>query len=570
MAPSRIRKALGAVKDQTSIGLAKVGSSNAISDLDVAIVKATRHDEQPAEEKYIREILSLTCYSRMYISSCVSSISKRLTKTRSWAVALKSLVLLHRLLIEGDPAYEQEIFFATRRGTRLLNLSDFRDTSRTDSWDFSAFVRTFALYLDEHLEFRMLGRRVRRTRSIGGDDDDVEATPSSVRSTPVREMKTERIFNRTQHLQLLLERFIACRPTGAAKNSRIVAIALYPMVKESYQIYFDLIEIMGILIDRFMELEVADCVKVHEIFSRISKQFEELDKCYKWCKTVGIARSSEYPDVEKITPKKLEVMEEFIRDKSALASRKLKQVDDAAVETKPAEETEYDINSIKALPAPESAGEVVVELVEVVVGGEEVTKPEKPEEEPADFLNLGAEAVKPEEHGDQLALALFDGGATDAAAPPKWEAFTSEENADWETALVQSASSLSTQKAALGGGFDQLLLDAMYQHQPPAGNALGFTGSASSMAVPQGQPLLALPAPLAPTGALAGGDPFAASLVVEPPAYVRISDMEKKQHLLVEEQIMWQQYAKEGMRGQLELARLQQNPYPMGGHQQRF
>lgn len=214
MAPSRIRKALGAVKDQTSIGLAKVGSSNAISDLDVAIVKATRHDELPAEEKYIREILSLTCYSRMYISSCVSSISKRLTKTRSWAVALKSLILLHRLLIEGDPAYEQEIFFATRRGTRLLNLSDFRDTSRSDSWDFSAFVRTFALYLDEHLEFRMLGRRVRRTRSIGGDDDDVEATPSSARSTPVREMKTERIFNRTQHLQLLLERFLACRPTG--------------------------------------------------------------------------------------------------------------------------------------------------------------------------------------------------------------------------------------------------------------------------------------------------------------------------------------------------------------------
>ncbi|MQM19442.1 hypothetical protein Taro_052444, partial [Colocasia esculenta] len=68
-------------------------------------------------------------------------------------VALKALILIHRLLIEGDPAYEQEIYFATRRGTRLLNMADFRDTSRSDSWNFSAFVRTFALYLDEHLEW---------------------------------------------------------------------------------------------------------------------------------------------------------------------------------------------------------------------------------------------------------------------------------------------------------------------------------------------------------------------------------------------------------------------------------
>lgn len=219
MAPSRIRKAFGAVKDRTSIGLAKVSSSNAICDLDVAIVKATRHDDHPAEEKYIREILSLTCYSRANINCCVTSISKRLNKTHNWTVALKALILVHRLLIEGDPAYEQEIFFATRRGTRLLNMSDFRDTSRSDSWDFSAFVRTFALYLDEHLEFRMQGRRrVRRNKSRGAyvDEEEYEATPPAPRSTPIREMKTDRIFSRTQHLQQLLERFLACRPTGGS------------------------------------------------------------------------------------------------------------------------------------------------------------------------------------------------------------------------------------------------------------------------------------------------------------------------------------------------------------------
>lgn len=217
MAPSKIRRALGAVKDQTSIGLAKVGSSASLADLDVAIVKATRHEEQPAEEKHIREILSLTCYSRAFISSCVNTLARRLNKTKNWTVALKTLVLIHRLLSDGDPAYEQEIFFSTRRGTRFLNMSDFRDSSTSSSWDYSAFVRTYALYLDERLEYRMQSRRGKRS-AFGFDDEDDDTGPNQmavcVRATPVREMRTEQVFSRVQHLQQLVERFLACRPTG--------------------------------------------------------------------------------------------------------------------------------------------------------------------------------------------------------------------------------------------------------------------------------------------------------------------------------------------------------------------
>lgn len=216
MAPSTIRKAIGAVKDQTSISLAKVGSSNSLGDLEVAIVKATRHDEYPAEERHIREILSLTCYSRAYISSCVNTLSRRLSKTKNWIVALKTLILIQRLLSDGDPAYEQEIFFSTRRGTRLLNLSDFRDISHSNSWDYSSFIRTYALYLDERLEYRMQSRRGKRS-AFAYEEDEEEASQHNQappRATPVREMKNELIFSRMQHLQQLLERLLACRPTG--------------------------------------------------------------------------------------------------------------------------------------------------------------------------------------------------------------------------------------------------------------------------------------------------------------------------------------------------------------------
>ncbi|CAL9208688.1 putative clathrin assembly protein At1g03050 [Musa acuminata AAA Group] len=574
MAPSTIRKALGAVKDQTSIGLAKVSNSTMLSELDVAIVKATRHDEFPAEEKHIREILSLTCYSRAYVGACVSSLSRRLGKTQSWTVALKTLILIHRLLTEGDPAYEQEIFFATRRGTRMLNMSDFRDNSGADAWDFSSFVRTYALYLDERLDYRMHGRRKRRgSRSNINDDEEEEAAAAaatSSKATPVREMTTDRIFARTRHLQHMLERFLACRPTGAAKHDRIVAVALYPLVKESFQIYYDLTEIMNIFIDRFMDLEVPECVCIHEIFSRLAKQFDELDLFYGWSKSAGVCRSSEYPEVERISPKKLDVMDEFIRDKAALAHAKEQRSleaerDPPDHEDAPPEddEPEYEMNSIKTLPAPEADAEATQQeqaVAEVKVDKEE----EKEEEEEVDLLNLKEDAMTGEEHGNMLALALFDQHMSSDAAP-KCEAFPNGDSSNWEMALVETASNLSGQKASLGGGFDMMLLDGMYtKAQATAGYGYASSGSASSVVVhaPPAKPMLALPAP-AVDGATygGGGDPFAASLMVPPPSYVQMSDMEKKQHLLTEEQRVWQQYAKDGMQGQLALAKLQQQQY---------
>ena len=57
---------------------------------------------------------------------------------------------------------------------------------------------------------------------VGGDTvDDKQDKPEAdlskaivVRSQPTAEMKTEEIFTRVQHLQQLLDRFLACRPAG--------------------------------------------------------------------------------------------------------------------------------------------------------------------------------------------------------------------------------------------------------------------------------------------------------------------------------------------------------------------
>ncbi|KAJ0265050.1 putative clathrin assembly protein [Hirschfeldia incana] len=592
MASSKLRRAIGAVKDQTSVGLAKVGGrSSSLTELEVAIVKATRHDEYPAEEKYVREILSLTSYSRNYVSACVSILSRRLNRTKNWSVALKTLILIQRMLTQGDKAYEEEIFFATRRGTRLLNMSDFRDADGSDTWDYSAFVRTYALYLDERLDFRMQRRKGKNVDGGGGgddssgdeEDDDHRETKNDNRSRalvvntkPVTEMKTEKIFIRVQLLQQLLDRFLACRPTGNAKNNRVVIVALYPIVKDSFQIYCNITEIMGVLIDRFMELDVQDSIKVYDIFSRVSKQLDELDPFHGWCKKMGVARSSEYPELEKITKKKLDIMDEFIRDKSVLAAQALMSPSRKSNKSEEEEikDIQEDTNSIKALPAPNQEEEE--EEKEETETKKDVQEEVSRQDQEGDLLDLTGEAGDTTlSVGDSLALALFDGAvATETASGPGWEAFD-DDSADWETALVKSATRLSSQKSELGGGFDRLLLDGMYQYGAVnASTAYGSSGSASSVAFGSaGRPaasMLALPAPpLAANGnggrSLVTMDPFAASLEVAPPPYVQMSDMEKKQRLVMEEQMMWDQYNRNGRLGHMQ--NQQQHfhvPYSMG------
>ncbi|KAL3729674.1 hypothetical protein ACJRO7_026757 [Eucalyptus globulus] len=534
MGSSKLRRALGAVKDQTSIGLAKVGPGRSShSDLEIAIVKATRHDDFPAEEKHIQEIINLTCYSRSSISACIDTLSKRLNKTRNWTVALKTLILIQRLLTKGDPAYEEEIFFATRRGTRFLNMSDFRDASGSNSSDFSAFVRTYAMYLDEQLEYRMLGRR--RTRGkYGLDEEEEEDGQGSTKITPVREMKYDEMFSKMQHFQQLFQRFLACKPTGRVKNDRLIFVALYAIVKESFQLYCEMREIMVILFDRFTEMELADCGKAYEIFLRVRKQFYALEEFYAWCKNVGIARTSEYPEIERITHKKLYLMERVIRDKVAVAkgwrapNAKPKNV--IVQETVEAEASEPNMNSVTALPPPPEG------LSESAVVEKEEPKKEDTQQQ-ADLLNLGDNSAAPAEHGDKMAWTLFDGDALPVGPDPapKWEAFGND-TADWESPLVQSASSL-----------DMWSFNGMNQHGATAAGArtsaaYAGNGSASSVTVtPAGQPaMLALPAPPAPVGGATSNfaDPFAVSLTVAPPPCVQVSDLEKKQRHLVDEQLL--------------------------------
>ncbi|GMJ15858.1 Epsin-like clathrin adaptor [Hibiscus trionum] len=616
MAPSTLRKAIGAVKDQTSIGIAKV-ASNMAPELEVAIVKATSHDDDPADEKYVRQILSLTSYSGGYVRACVYTVSRRLGKTRDWIVALKALVLVHRLINDGGPVFQEEILYATRKGTRLLNLSDFRDEAHSNSWDHSAFVRAYAMYLDQRLELLLSDRKSGRgsggishgnggDRYGGGRDNVIIRSPSprlneyghgdfrcdnaygaygvprKTRSygdvseavglrdgkeekktvTPLREMDPEMMFGKIGHLQRLLDRFLLCRPTGLAKISRMILYALYPVVIESFQLCTDICEALAVLLDKFFDMEYPDSVKAFDAYTSAAKQIDELIAFYNWCKDMGVARSSNYPEVQRITSKLLETLEVYVKD----GAKRPKSPREEGTPPPPKEEEPIpDMNEIKALPPPENHTPPPPPPPE--------PEPVKPQEPQEDLVNLRDDAVTADDQGNKLALALFNGPSDNNGnaftwngqpeVTSAWQTPAAEPGkADWELALVESASNLPRQKAALGGGLDPLLLNGMYDQgtvMQHVSTAQLSGGSASSVALPgpgkSTTQVLALPAPDG-TVQNVNQDPFTASLSIPPPSYVQMSDMEKKQHLVVQEQQVWQQYARDGMQGQTSLAKI--------------
>ncbi|KAK3162643.1 hypothetical protein QOZ80_1BG0091910 [Eleusine coracana subsp. coracana] len=516
MAPSKLREALGAAKDKTTIGLARTCSADDVSaDLEAAIVKATAHGELLTAadvEAHVQEILTLTRYSRARVSACAASVSRRLARTRAWPVALRALALAHRLLAEGDPAFEPELLLALASARRRRVLDDVasrfgaRARAGSSAWDFAAFVRAYAAYLHDRLNLRtqQQGPIVSSPRKKRDSlDDDADA-------------------NEEWELRLgrLLDRATDCRPVGRARTRPAVTAAVRAVVTESAATYCELTGVAAALVDRFADLDTPGCVRVHAAFTAMARTVDELHEFYCWCTASAVCRPCDVPEVERVRQKKLDLMEEFIRDRlvssrgrsqsppAPLLGPTCPRVDDNDVQ---AETDEFIVSAHNK----KNSGNDALSVVD--------------DDKMADFLNLN-EGTSPrpssKEHAQNLSLTLLDGDTAEQQTQ-KWAAFEDDPFVtDKEVAPVQLTSRLATQHA-------NAVLHAV--GNATATNEPVFAGSASSVA------LLALPPPPGADAAAAKADPFAASLAVPPPTYVQMVDLQTRQRLLVEEQMAWQQ-----------------------------
>ncbi|KAG2323831.1 hypothetical protein Bca4012_038102 [Brassica carinata] len=446
------RRAYGALKDTTKVGLVRVNSDYA--DIEVAIVKATNHVECPPKDRHLTKIFIATSATRPRadVAYCIHTLSRRLHKTRNWTVALKALLVLHRLVREGDPTFREELLNFSRKG-RFLQLSNFKDDSSTAAWDCSVWVRAYALFLEERLQcFRVLKYDIEAERLP-------KVSPGQEKGySKTRDLDNEQLLEQLPALQQLLHRLMGCKPEGAAKNNHIIQYALALVLKESFKVYCAINEGIINLVEKFFEMPRHDAVKALDIYKRAGLQAGNLSHFYEVCKGLELARNFQFPVLREPPQSFLATMEEYMRD----APQMVDVSDGPLLLTyRPDEEVSDEPSHEEHEPSLPSDSTVIPS---------EETQPPASAETPQnlidtdDLLGLNNDAPDPLEILDQNALALalvstdvessiFDFGQASDLDP-----------SGWELALVTTPSSdiSATTERQLAGGLDTLTLNSLY------------------------------------------------------------------------------------------------------------
>lgn len=494
-----LRKALGALKDTTTVSLAKVNSD--YKELDIAIVKATNHVERPAKEKHIRAVFASISATRPRadVAYCIHALAKRLSKTHNWAVALKTLIVIHRALREVDPTFHEEVINYGRSRSHMLNMAHFKDDSSANAWDYSAWVRSYALFLEERLEcFRVLKY-------------DIETDPPRT-----KDLDTAELLEHLPALQLLLFRVLGCQPQGAAVHNFVIQLALSLVASESIKIYQAISDGTVNLVDKFFEMQRHDALKALDIYRRAGQQAERLSEFYEVCKSIDIGRGERFIKIEQPPASFLQAMEEYVKEAPRGSTFRKDQTVDNKVDAP------KEILAIEDKKTPE-----VEEAKPPSPPPPEPVKVEAPVVEPPDLLGLDDPLPVASELDEKnaLALAIVPVEQPTSVAPTQGNG-----TAGWELALVTAPSSNDSATAAskLAGGLDKLTLDSLYDDALRRNNQnASYNWGPQPMAGPMMQPN--------------GQDPFYASGMVAAPQSVQMAAMANQQHAFMLQQQQQQQ-----------------------------
>ncbi|KAJ9162915.1 hypothetical protein P3X46_022651 [Hevea brasiliensis] len=441
-----LRRAIGALKDSTKVGLAKVNSEN--KELDVALVKATNHDEILAKEKHIMTIFSALSASspRADVTYCINGLTKRLAKTHNWTVALKTLIVIHRALREVDHTFREELINFSKGKRLMLNLSHFRDDSSPHAWDYSAWVRAYALYLEEHLECFCVLKY------------DIRKNPSRT-----KELDIPDVLEQLPAMQQLLLRLLACKPQGMAVHNSLIHYALSIVAGESVKLYvaitdgvLNVVDKNDFILSHYFEMERHDAIRALEIYKKAVSQGEKLSEFFEMCRSVDFGRQQKFIKIKMPPASFLTAMEDYVAEAPHVLAFEWIQISEDE------DGTPREVSTPHATLLIDYKHVDVKEKSNVCLRSSDPTKSNQSETTTAtlfftDLLGLDELTQEASEMDDKNSPA-FTSVTSDDLLNCETSINSTFQTTGWELALVTAPSS----DGVAAGGLDKLTLESLY------------------------------------------------------------------------------------------------------------
>ncbi|CAM8876460.1 unnamed protein product [Rhodiola kirilowii] len=287
------KRASGALKDRTSIFASKLSRKTSYRnpDLQVAVIKATSHNEDIVDYKNVQRVFQWLSTSSSYSKPLIGAVSRRMDRTKSWVVALKGLMLIHGALRRK----------ALQNIGRLpFDLSDFVDrrSGLEKVWCFNAFVRSYFSYLDQR--FAVAGRERSREARV-------------LKNRLNESISIAQELLRLDELQTLLDKVLRVKPlTCEMMRYNLVKEAMDSLIIEIFQIY-------GAICDRLARVLVniyasgrLEAAMALRILKRATVQGHKLSEYFEFCRRYGLMSAVEVPTVVEIPDEDIKELERII------------------------------------------------------------------------------------------------------------------------------------------------------------------------------------------------------------------------------------------------------------------
>ncbi|CAD5178602.1 unnamed protein product [Musa acuminata subsp. malaccensis] len=292
---SKLLAALSSLVDHAIAPRAAMADRSILTEIEAAIARCTDKHDVPVNEECVHEILFRVSNAPGSITFLSRRISSRLDATRDSTVALKTLVLLHRLLRGGDRYFEQDLQNMWSCGELRVDLS----WCSADKGHLHSFLLSYSLFLEERLGWII---------NQAGLLEPIRPPQSAFRSH--KEEAAEWLLYRLSKSQILLDRIMDCLPSNPSFSSQVMQSAFNIILRESFRVYDGFSDGMEIVVSSYPELDKSPKSLALDVLNKALTQTPSLHDFYENCKRSVCWKSLDYPHVRIITAAQVSSIEQ--------------------------------------------------------------------------------------------------------------------------------------------------------------------------------------------------------------------------------------------------------------------